>query len=202
VDKAERTQAQLRMGHLTPRYGDPDTAALAIAEAVFGGLFCSRLMQEIRVQRGWSYGASSVLRRSRLPHWFEINMATDIEKSGEAVALTLDMFADYAAHGPTDDEFEFAKSYLIGAMPLHVATARQRMELAVRDAIFDLPKGFTANLPELLGKLAAEDVRAACRRHLQPDNVVTVAVTTAARARDALVAANAGPLTAVKHDEY
>src|SRR5690606_31189393 len=48
VDKPDRTQAQLRIGHLAMRYGHPDTPALAIAEAVFGGMFSSRLMQEIR----------------------------------------------------------------------------------------------------------------------------------------------------------
>ncbi len=202
VDKPDRTQAQLRIGHLSVRYGDPDTAALAVAEAVFGGMFSSRLMQEIRVKRGWSYGAGCALRRSRLPHWFEIWMAAGIDVAGPAVALTLDLFADYAANGPTDDEVDFAKSYLVGAMPFHVATARQRMQLAVRDAVFDLPSGFTARLPEALGALTAADVRAACKRHLRPDDAVTVAVTTADAAKAALDEASAGKLTVVDHDEY
>lgn len=202
VDKLDRTQAQLRIGHLAARYGDPHTAALAIAEAVFGGMFSSRLMQEIRVKRGWSYGAGCALRRSRLPHWFEIWMAAGIDVAGPAVALTLDLFADYAAHGPTDDEVDFARSYLVGAMPFHVATARQRMQLAVRDAVFDLPAGFTAKLPEALAALTAEDVRAACKQHLRPENAVTVAVTTAEQAGPALASAGAGTLTVVHHDGY
>jgi zinc protease len=202
VDKPDRTQAQLRIGHLSARYGDPDTAALAIAEAVFGGMFSSRLMQEIRVKRGWSYGAGCALRRSRLPHWFEIWMAAGIDVAGAAVELTLDLFADYAANGPTDDEVDFARGYLIGAMPFHVATARQRMQLAVRDAVFDLPPGYTAKLPEALGALTADDVRAACRRQLRPDDAVTVAVTTADEAQAALAGARAGTLTRVDHDEY
>ncbi|HEU4732666.1 MAG TPA: pitrilysin family protein [Kofleriaceae bacterium] len=202
VDKPDRTQAQLRIGHLATRYGAPDTAELALAEAVFGGMFSSRLMQEIRVKRGWSYGAGCALRRSRLPHWFEIWMAAGIDVAGPAVALTLELFADYAASGPTDEEVDFARSYLIGAMPFHVATARQRMQLAVRDAVFDLPAGFTARLPEALGALAASDVRAACRRQLRPDDAVTVAVTTAEQAGPSLAAAGAGELTVVDHDEY
>jgi zinc protease len=202
VDKPDRTQAQLRIGHLAARYGGPDTAELAVAEAVFGGMFSSRLMQEIRVKRGWSYGAGCALRRSRLPHWFEIWMAAAIDVAGPAVALTLELFADYAAHGPTDDEVDFARSYLIGAMPFHVATARQRMQLAVRDALFGLPAGFTARLPEALSALAAADVRAACRRQLRPDAAVTVAVTTADQAGTALGQAGAGPLTVVAHDQY
>jgi len=202
VDKPDRTQAQLRLGHLAARYGGPDTAELAAAEAVFGGMFCSRLMQEIRVKRGWSYGAGCALRRSRLPHWLEIWMAAAIDVAGPAVALTLELFADYAAHGPTDDEVDFARSYLVGSMPFHVATARQRMQLAVRDAVFELPVGFTARLPEALATLAAADVRAACQRQLRPDAVVTVAVTTADTAGPALTAAGAGELTVVDHDAY
>jgi zinc protease len=202
VDKADRTQAQLRIGHLATRYGHPDTPAIAIAEAILGGMFSSRLMQEIRVKRGWSYGAGCALRRSRLPHWFEIWTAAAIEVAGPAVALTLQLYADYAANGPTDDEVDFARSYLIGAMPFHVATARQRMQLAVRDAVFELPPGYSARLPEALARLGAADVRAACARHFHPDDVVTVAVTTATEARQALEAANAGPITVVRHDEY
>jgi len=202
VDKSDRTQAQLRIGHLAARYGGPDTAELAVAEAVFGGMFSSRLMQEIRVKRGWTYGAGCALRRSRLPHWFEIWMAAAIDVAGPAVTLTLELLADYAAHGPTDDEVDFARSYLVGAMPFHVATARQRMQLAVRDAVFGLPAGFTARLPEALAQLAASDVRAACRRQLQPDAAVTVAVTTADQAGDALAGAGAGPVTVVAHDQY
>ncbi len=202
VDKPDRTQAQLRIGHVSIRYGERDTAAMAIAEAIFGGMFSSRLMQEIRVKRGWSYGAGCALRRSRLPHWFEIWTAAGIEVAGSAVALVLELFGEYAANGPTDDEVDFARSYLVGSMPFHVATARQRMQLAVRDAVFDLPAGFTAKLPEELGTLSAADVRAACTRCLRPDELVTVAVTTADQAKVALEAAGAGALTVVDHDEY
>ena len=202
VDKPDRTQAQLRIGHLATKYGHPDTAALAIAEAVFGGMFSSRLMQEVRVKRGWSYGAGCAMRRSRLPHWFEMWTAAGIDVAGPAVALELELYADYAAKGPTDDEVDFARSYLVGSMPFHVATARQRMQLAVRDTLFDLPDGYTARLPEVLGQLAAADVRAACERNFHPDNAVTVAVTTAELALPALEAAKAGPVTVVRHDEY
>src|SRR4051812_8810750 len=202
VDKPDRTQAQLRIGHLAARYGGGDTAQPAGAPAGVGGGVRSRAGEGGRGQRGRGYGAGCALRRSRLPHWFEIWMAAAIDVAGPAVALTLDLFADYAAHGPTDDEIDFARSYLIGAMPFHVATARQRMQLAVRDAVFGLPAGFTARLPEALSALAAADVRAACRRQLRPDAAVTVAVTTADQAGDALAQAGAGPLTVVAHDQY
>jgi zinc protease len=137
-----------------------------------------------------------------MPHWFEIWTAAAIEAAGPAIALTLELYADYAARGPTDDEVDFARAYLVGAMPFHVATARQRMQLAVRDAVFGLPVGYTAQLPHALGQLTAADVRAACARHLRPEAAVTVAVTTAETARDAIERANAGELAVVDHDAY
>ena len=202
VDKADRTQAQLRLGHLGPRYGDDDTAALLLLETGFGGMFSSRLMQEIRVKRGWSYGAGCTLRRSRGRHWLEMWMATAIDVAGDAVRTTLDLYADLAARGLPADETDLARAYLIGSMPFHQATARQRMQLAVRDAVFGLPSDYTIGLPARLAELSAADVAAAADRWLRPDDVVTVAVTTADGARDRLAGAGAGPVATVAFDSY
>ena len=202
VDKADRTQAQLRFGHLGPRFGDADTPAILLLETGFGGMFSSRLMQEIRVKRGWSYGAGCALRRSRGRHWFEMWMATAIDVAGDACRVTTDLYRDLAETGLTDDELGLARAYLVGSMPFHLATARQRMQLALRDALFDLPVGYTANLPSVLSGLGVGDVRAAARRWLVPDQLVTVAVTTAALAAASLAAANVGTPRVVAFDAY
>jgi zinc protease len=165
-------------------------------------MFSSRLMQEIRVKRGWSYGAGCALRRSRGPHWLEMWMATAIDVAGDAVSLTLEMYADLAARGLTAEEVDFARGYLVGSMPFHLATARQRMQLAVRDASFGLPWDYTATLPAKLAELGVADARAAAQRHLRPDDIVTVAVTTASEAGDALARAGAGSVQIVAHDSY
>lgn len=202
VDKAERTQAQLRFGHLGPRFGEPDTAAILLLETGFGGMFSSRLMQEIRVKRGWSYGAGCALRRSRGRHWFEMWMATAIDVAGDACRVTRDLYRELAADGLTEDELGLARAYLVGSMPFHLATARQRMQLALRDALFDLPVGYTAGLPSALAGLGVADVRAAARRWLRPDQLVTVAVTTAAAAGAGLEAAGVGAPRVVPFDVY
>jgi zinc protease len=201
VDKPERTQAQLRLGHLCLGYGHPDTAAMLLAETTFGGMFSSRLMQEIRVKRGWSYGAGCALRRSRKPHWFEMWLAPGAGVAGEAAKLTLDLFEDLAAHGPTDAEVDFARSYLVGAMPFQSATARLRMQLAVRDAVLGVPPGYTAGLARLVTEVSSSDVRRACAAHLRPENTMTVAVSTASLIRDHLPSSD-GTLVVVAHDAY
>ena len=201
VDKPERTQAQLRLGHLCLGYGHADTPAMMLAETSFGGMFSSRLMQEIRVKRGWSYGAGCALRRSRKPHWFEMWLAPGAAVAGEAAKLTLDMYEELAAHGPTDAEVDFARSYLMGSMPFQSATARLRMQLAVRDAVLGVPPGYTTGLAQRVGEVSADEVRRACADHLRPENTMTVAVSTASLIRDHLPADD-GTLMVVAHDAY
>jgi zinc protease len=201
VDKPDRSQAQLRIGHLCLGYGHRDTAPMLLAETAFGGMFSSRLMQEIRVKRGWSYGAGCALRRSRKPHWFEMWMAPGAAVAGDATKLTLELYSELAAQGPTDAEVDFARSYLIGAMPFHSATARQRMQLAVRDAVLGVPPGYSASLAKLVSDVSASDVRRACATHLRPQDTITVAVSTASLIRDQLPAGD-GELIVVAHDAY
>ena len=163
VDKPDRTQAQLRIGHLAARYGDPDTAG---ARDRRGGV---RRHVQLAPDAGDPRQARLELRRRlRAAPVAAAALVRDLDGGRRSTSPARrsrsrsSCYADYAANGPTDDEVDFARSYLVGAMPFHVATARQRMQLAVRDAVFDLPAGYTAQLPEAL---------AAARRDRRPRRV-------------------------------
>jgi zinc protease len=196
VDKAARTQSQIRMGHLVPAY---QAAPIAIVESALGGMFSSRLMQEIRVKRGWSYGAGCGFRRSKISHWFEVWMAAGIEVSVPAVLLTREILTDFATNGPTAEEIDLSRSYLVGTLPFQRATARQRMQLAVRDELMNLPENFAQKISEAIAGTSAEEVRNACRQYLAPADLVTVMVTT----RDEASAnVNLGTVTQVQAADY
>lgn len=179
VDKPERTQSQILLGHLGPRYGTPEALALIAIETAFGGTFTSRLMQEIRVQRGWSYGASAGLHRSRGAHWFRMQLAPSAEVTPDALSLTWSLFEDVARNGITDEELAFAKTYLGGSLPFHLATARQRVRVAVQNELFGLPEDYARTLPAELAKLSHDEVVQAARAWLHPDSSLAVVVATA-----------------------
>jgi zinc protease len=179
VDKPERTQSQIMIGHLGPRYGTREALPLIAIEIAFGGTFTSRLMQEIRVQRGWSYGASASLQRSRGPHWFRMHLAPSAEVTPDALALTWSLFEDVAANGITADELAFAKTYLGGSLPFRLATARQRVRTAVQNELFGLPADYVHTLPGELALVEHEAVRQAARTWLHPDACLAVVVASA-----------------------
>jgi len=202
VDKPSRNQSQVLIGHEAPRYGTEAFCRLITAETAFGGMFTSRLMQEIRVQRGWSYGAGCMLDRGRGPMWFRIYLAPAAEVTADAVALAVSLYEDLVAGGITAEELEFATDYTSGNMQFRRATARQRMVMAIDDEIYGLPEGYTARLPERLAEISGEDTRAAITASLHPERVLTVVVATAEVLAPRLERLGLGPLQVTPFDSY
>lgn len=202
VDKPDRQQAQIRLGHPVCAYAEPEFRALSIAETIFGGTFTSRLMQEIRVKRGWSYGAGCSLGRARGPNWLRLSLAPPADIAAEATATVMNLFEALCTDGVTADELDFARSHLIGSLPLSSATPAQRMRLAVRDRIFGLPDDFQAHLAGRLAAVSLDQVNQAIRAWFHPGHATTVIVATAADVVDALAETAVGPIEIVPFDSY
>lgn len=200
VDKPERTQSQILIGHLGARYGTRDALALIPMETVFGGTFTSRLMQEIRVKRGWSYGAGCALFRSRGAHWFRIQMAPSAEVTPEALELAHTLLADMAHDGITEDELAFARQYLTGSLPFRLATARQRARIAIQNELFGLPADYMHTVAAELASIGRDEVCAASRAWLHPDDTLSVVVATAETMVPRLEAVRHDALTVLPYD--
>lgn len=202
VDKPERTQVQLMIGHTAPRFGTDDFEALGVVETIFGGTFTSRLMQELRVKHGWTYSASCRSGKARGPLWFRIDFASAADVAADALARALEMFADIAAESITEHELAFAKSYLSGSWPFHIATAHSRLRVRAQATLLGLPDDYAMAWPERLDKITLEQTRAAARQWLHPDNALTVAVATADEMLERLSALPIGDVQVVAHDSY
>ncbi len=202
IDKPQRTQCQIVLGHLAPSYGSDDYIALLPLETAFGGLFSSRLMQEIRVARGWSYGAGCRMGKARAPQWFRLWLAPTADVAADALVLTLGLYDKVAAEGITADEFELAIHHLTGSLPFSRATARQRMRLALRHELVGLPADFPARLPEVLAALTLDDVNRASAGWLRPSDMCIVMVATADEMAPRLERAGLPPTEIVAYDSY
>jgi zinc protease len=202
IDKPQRTQCQLWIGHLAPAYGSDDFLALMPVETAFGGMFSSRLMQEIRVKRGWSYGAGCRIYRSRAPHWFRISLAPTREVAVDALALTLELYEQLAAGGIGDEERTFAVRHLTGGLLFSQATARQRMRQAVRHRVLGLDPAYPRQVGPALERLTATDVRAAADRWLRPRDLCITLIASADDMTPRLERAGLPPTEVIPYDAY
>ncbi len=192
VDKADRTQAQIVVGHPTVPAAHPDFLALSLATTAFGGTFTARLMQEVRVKRGLSYGAYARLASERAAGFYALTAAPSAGDAVDTVALLLSEYDRFVREGLTDEEIDFARGYLVNAFPFSVETPALRAAQQVRAVLLGRPADFLETYLAKVKALSADEVRAAVRRHLTPDDLVVVMVCSAPELREAV-----GALTGV-----
>ena len=111
---ANSQQASLRMGQFAINSQHPDSPLLNLTLEIFGGYFGSRLMCNIREDKGWTYGifAQRVAYLAQ-PYWL---IGSDVK--GEMVLETVSEIRKEAEilrnHPAPDDEMEKVKNYMLG----------------------------------------------------------------------------------------
>ncbi len=178
VSKPDRTQTQIYVGLQGSHPNDDDHLDLHIGNTVFGGMFSSRLMQQIRVQRGWSYGAYSSLPLDRHRQAFTIWTFPKSEDAAACLKLELQMLDDLVTKGITEKELRSAKNMLTRSYAFLVDTASKRLGLSLDEIMFNLPRGYYASYPKRISEIRLENVNAALQRRLNPSHLVVAIVGT------------------------
>ncbi|MFT3764468.1 MAG: pitrilysin family protein [Minicystis sp.] len=189
VDKPDRTQTQMVIGELGTDAHDDDHFPLIVANTVFGGTFTSRLMQEIRAKRGWSYGASSRVGFDRRRDAFTMWTAPSATDAPACLALELELLQTFIKDGVTAEELEFVKRYLVRSHAFDTDTARKRVHQKLEAALYDLPPGYHDRYVPTVQAVTPESANTAVRSRLSPDDLVIGVVGTHAEIGDAIAKA-------------
>ena len=112
------------MGHAGIRHADPRWYAATLINYVLGGSdFSSRLMTEVRVKRGLTYGIGSSFGTSLYQGAFRVSAATKNQSVWDALLASVDEIRRMQAEGPTPAELDKAKGYYAGSYPFSLQTA-------------------------------------------------------------------------------
>jgi zinc protease len=179
VDKPDRVQSQIYMGHLAPGARDADYFPIVLLNTAFGGTFTARLSQEIRRKRGMSYGAYSRILRARTRDAFYLWTFPSAKDTASCLRIQLEMLRELKEKGVTDEEFDFAVRYLINHFLFAVETAPMRVLLAMKELSQDLPPRFFETYRDRVGAVTKEQVDAAARSFIDPDNLCAGVLCTA-----------------------
>ena len=176
VEKSERSQSQILIGHRAPHSATEDGAALVLTEAAFGGMFSSRLMQEVRVKRGWSYDVSMAIARARIPSWTRISLAPSSETTIDAIDLVLKLYSELINGGLAAGELDLARRFTVNNLLLGRATPRQRVRRQASAFVHDMPSGYLTSAPEIFAGLSLANVNDAIAKHLSVEDLTIVVV--------------------------
>jgi zinc protease len=178
----------------------PDYAALYVGNQILGGSgFGSRLMEEIRERRGFSYSVSSSFIPMEATGPFMISMQTradQVDAALEVIDSTLDRFI---AEGPTESELVRIKRQILGQFPLSTASNSAIVGQLGAIGFYGLPLNHLQLFMDQVQAVTREEVRDAFARNLAADQRVIVTVgpeiETVAEAPELLVDPVEEPVT-------
>ncbi|MBF8176507.1 MULTISPECIES: pitrilysin family protein [Oxalobacteraceae] len=176
----QASQAHILIGMPGMARHDPDHFALTVGNYVLGGGgFVSRLMQQVREQRGLTYGVSSYFIPMAQPGPFQISLQTKKEQANEALQVVRSTVADYLRDGPTPAELKAAKDNLIGGFALRIDSNKKILENIAAIGFYDLPLDYLDTWTDKVSKVTAAEIKAAFQRKIQLDKLATVVVGAA-----------------------
>lgn len=115
----ETPQSVALFGHAGMERHDPDFFAAFILNTILGAPnFENRLMQEVREERGLTYGVSTFLVPKDHSEMILGSVASANDRVAEAIEVIRDEWERIGTEGVTAEELQTAKTYLTGAYPL------------------------------------------------------------------------------------
>jgi zinc protease len=178
INTPDKANATFMAGMLFPlRDDDPDFPALKIADYLFGGnTLSSRLGDRVRQKEGLSYGVVSNLNASAFDERASFSISAicnpvNIEKVETAIQ---EEFEGLVADGVNQEELDRAKQGY-----LQFQKVRRTSDMGLTGMLSELSHQgrtmkFTADLEEKVNELTPEQVAAAVRKHLHPQDLVIV----------------------------
>ncbi len=157
VDKADATQSQIRFGNVTVPRGTSEEFPLVVSNTVLGGGFTSRLMDEIRVNRGLSYGARSVNMNLKHGGLFGVYTYTKNASLRECVDVALEQVRRMRTEKLTDAELASAKKYVTGLFPFDLETNRDLANWLVELTYYGIPLTYVEEYSAKVDAVTADD---------------------------------------------
>jgi zinc protease len=188
VDRPGAVQSNLRLGGPAPGRTDPELPAVRLANMVFGGYFSSRLVENIRERRGYTYSPRSSVDHLVAASSFLVEADVATEVTGPALLETWYELARMALLPASDEEVDAARRYVLGSMALSTSTHAGLASTLSAILGAGLPADWLAEHQRALAAVTVDEVRAAAARFLAPAKLAVVVVGDASRVADDVAA--------------
>ncbi len=176
VDRPEAIQSNIRVGGPALPRQDPEYAAMQLANLVYGGYFSSRLVENIREEKGYTYSPHSVIEHSTAGS--ALVMEADVATAVTAPAL-LEMryeLGRMATLPVTAQELESARQYAIGTLALSIATQAGLASMITALLASGVDVDWLREHSTRLGAVTIAGVQEQAARYLAPSGLATVVV--------------------------
>jgi zinc protease len=175
IDKPGAAQSSFRIGAVGVPRSTEDFFAIMVMNTILGGSFTSRLNQNLRETRGYTYGAGSGFAMRRAAGPFTARGEIVSAKTDSALIEFMNELRAIRDTIPAD-ELQRARQYLQLQLPGEFETTRGIASQLVPLALYDLPLDFYDSYIQRIAAVTREDVARVARRYVDPERMAVVIV--------------------------
>ncbi|MCW3128009.1 MAG: hypothetical protein JWO03_3667 [Bacteroidetes bacterium] len=176
TDKKDAVQSTIMLGNASINRYHPDFDKLTVMNTVFGGYFGSRLMANIREDKGYTYGIHSAL--SSYQHGGILEISAEVGKEvSEATITEINNEIELMRNDLVDeDELDTVKNYLIGKLMRGVDGPMKYSDILKGQLLYGREPSYINKYLKTIEETTAEEVRELAVKYLNFDQMYKVTV--------------------------
>ncbi|MEM7660484.1 MAG: pitrilysin family protein [Bacteroidota bacterium] len=169
-------QASLRLGYLSVNRSHPDYYALMVLNTLFGGFFGSRLMKNIREEKGYTYGIYSSLVANQHAGFWVIQTDVGNEYVEATISEVKKEMNRLKEERVSEEELKLVKNYLLGK-----SLSQRESPFQIGDFLrFSIAQGISfAEIDrkfEVIQQITPEMLQYLAQQYLKPDDMLELVV--------------------------
>lgn len=194
-------QSLILAGALMPPTGAPDHLALQLANAAFGGTFTSRLNMNLREDKRWSYGASTVLLDAIGQRPLLLYAPVQVDQTAPSLTEALRELAGVSGAQPlSSEEVDKVKEQRVRTLPGSFETTGSILGVLAGNELYGRPDNYVTTLKERIEQTPLKAVRGAARSLFAPQHFTWVIVGDLDQIEEPIRALDIGPLQVLDGD--
>ncbi len=170
-------QSTVLIGYIVPGRDSRDFYTLTLLDFILGsGGFRSKLMQEIRNERGLAYSAGGFYAAKRGYGVLEAYAMTKCSSTSEVLGLARKIIEDLRKYPLTDRELTWAKRALVNKF---IFSLERSDQIAMQHLMVELegaPSDFLASFQTKINQVTVRDIQDAAMKYLSPEKAVVLVV--------------------------
>jgi predicted Zn-dependent peptidase len=194
IDKAGAPQSSFRIGTVGVPRSTPDYFPLEVLNTAMGGSFTSRLNQNLRETKGYTYGARSrfAMRKGAGPFVAQAEIVA--AKSDSALIEFMKELRAIRDTMPAG-ELKKTKNYLELQLPSQFETTGDIAQAMTAVALYGLPLDYYNHYVANIEAVTQADVQRVAHKYVDPNHLAIVVVGDKTTVEPMLRAVNVGPIS-------
>ncbi len=176
IAKDGALQSALRLGNPSFNKLHPDYLKFKVVNTIFGGYFGSRLMTNIREDKGYTYGIGSGIASLRHAGMFFIASEVGVDVTQKALDEVFIEIEKMRTELVADEELSLVKNYLAGSFLRSADGPFSRAELFKGVFPYGLNMEYYSRFLDTIKNITTEEIRDLAVSYLQPDSMVRLVV--------------------------